>query len=97
MGLDTTTQRITDDEIAPSSGENERPESVEGAKTSATSCALCDLSFTNVEEQRSHVRTDLHGYNLKQKLRGLKSVNEQDFERLVGGMSIDHINERAQD
>lgn len=30
------------------------------------------------------MRSDLHGYNLKQKLRGLKPVNEPDFERLVG-------------
>ncbi|KAI9693555.1 MAG: hypothetical protein M1820_009170 [Bogoriella megaspora] len=56
------------------------------ATSSATSCALCGLSFANLQEQRSHVRSDLHGYNLKQKLRGLKPVSEVDFERLVGDL-----------
>jgi len=50
----------------------------------ATSCALCALSFVDLQEQRSHVRSDLHGYNLKQKMRGRKPVGEVEFERLVG-------------
>lgn len=36
-----------------------------------------------VVDQRSHVRSDLHGYNLKQKMRGQKAVNESDFDKLV--------------
>ncbi|KAK3676123.1 hypothetical protein LTR78_003873 [Recurvomyces mirabilis] len=51
------------------------------------SCALCSLTFTNLQEQRSHVRSDLHGYNLKQKLRGKKAVGENEFERLVGELN----------
>lgn len=51
---------------------------------SATSCNLCGLSFTTLADQKSHIRSDLHGYNLKQKLRGKKAVDEADFERLVG-------------
>lgn len=35
-------------------------------------------------EQRNHVRSDLHGYNLKQKIKGLKPVGEADFEKLIG-------------
>ncbi|TKA82800.1 hypothetical protein B0A55_01795 [Friedmanniomyces simplex] len=50
----------------------------------ATTCSLCGLTFTSLQEQRSHVRSDLHGYNLKQKLRGKKPVDEAEFERLVG-------------
>ena len=49
----------------------------------ATSCMLCTISFPNVNEQRRHVRSDWHGYNLKQKLRGAASVTENDFEKLV--------------
>lgn len=57
----------------------------EGEIASAMSCALCGLSFTSIQDQRAHVRSDLHGYNLKQKLRGLKPVEEKEFDRLVGG------------
>ncbi len=54
---------------------------------SSTACSLCSLTFSSVEEQRSHTRSDLHGYNLKQKLKGLAVVPEDEFERLVGGDS----------
>jgi hypothetical protein len=33
------------------------------------------------------VRSDLHKYNLKQKIRGLPSVGEADFERLIGELA----------
>lgn len=48
-------------------------------------CSLCNCTFSSVEEQRSHIRSDLHGYNLKQKLKGLPAVSENEFERLIGG------------
>ncbi|KAK5726670.1 hypothetical protein LTR15_002558 [Elasticomyces elasticus] len=62
-------------------------ESADGSEESpkaATTCSLCRLSFTTLLDQRSHVRSDLHGYNLKQKLRGKKPVDEAEFEHLVG-------------
>lgn len=65
---------------------SKRSETEDGAPSSATSCGLCGLSFPSVQEQRSHVRSDLHGYNMKQKMRGLKPVGENDFERLVGDL-----------
>ena len=49
----------------------------------ATSCLLCGTSFPDVQEQRRHVKSDWHGYNLKQKLRGSSSVTEGEFEKLV--------------
>ena len=49
----------------------------------STTCLLCNTSFFSVEEQRQHSKSDWHGYNLKQKLRGKKAVNENDFEKLV--------------
>ena len=52
------------------------------AKT-ATSCLLCGTSFPSVQEQRQHVKSDWHGYNLKQKLRGVGPVTENEFEKLV--------------
>lgn len=48
------------------------------------SCSLCSLAFTTVQEQRDHLKTDLHHYNLKQKLNGLTPVTETEFEKLVG-------------
>ncbi|KAK3718558.1 hypothetical protein LTR37_005062 [Vermiconidia calcicola] len=65
----------------PSTNGTEREE---GSPASSTSCGLCGLTFPTLQEQRSHVRSDFHGYNLKQKMRGKKPVTEADFERLVG-------------
>jgi hypothetical protein len=61
-----------------------RTESAVGSK----SCSLCGVTFYTVEEQRSHTRSDLHGYNLKQRIRGAKPVSEVDFEKLVGGIFV---------
>lgn len=57
----------------------------ESSAGGSTACSLCSLTFSSVEEQRSHTRSDLHGYNLKQKLKGLSAVSENEFERLIGG------------
>lgn len=48
-------------------------------------CSLCGVTFSTVEIQRSHVRSDLHQYNLKQKLRGLNAISENEFEKLIEG------------
>ncbi|KAK8140566.1 hypothetical protein PG984_000632 [Apiospora sp. TS-2023a] len=50
------------------------------------SCSLCALTFTSVDDQRSHQKSDLHHYNLKQKLRGNKPVTENEFESLIGDL-----------
>lgn len=55
-----------------------------GGPKAGISCALCGLAFADLQEQRGHVRSDLHGYNIKQKLRGKQAVDEAGFERLVG-------------
>ncbi|RYN65432.1 hypothetical protein AA0118_g3325 [Alternaria tenuissima] len=52
----------------------------------ATSCNLCGLSFASLADQRNHVRSDLHGYNLKQKIKGAKPVGEAEFEKLIGDL-----------
>ncbi|TVY40138.1 VMS1-like protein [Lachnellula subtilissima] len=61
----------------------ERAESVAGSNA----CSLCGMKFHTVEDQRGHVRSDLHGYNLKQRIRGAKPVSENDFEKLVGDLN----------
>ncbi|KAL1796616.1 hypothetical protein ACET3X_005156 [Alternaria dauci] len=67
----------------------ESPDTVEDESSSpakATSCNLCGLSFASLADQRNHVRSDLHGYNLKQKIKGAKPVSEAEFERLIGDL-----------
>lgn len=63
---------------------NATPEPQEAQSAKGASCNLCNLTFSNVQEQRNHIKSDLHGYNLKQKLKGLKPVDETQFERLIG-------------
>ena len=58
----------------------------DGKSPTAISCTLCGVLSANVQEQRNHARSDLHGYNLKQKTRGLKPVNEVDFEKMIGDL-----------
>ncbi len=60
----------------------------DGPASSATSCALCGLNFVGLQEQRSHVRSDLHGFNLKRRIKGLETVREAEFERLVDGLLV---------
>ncbi|KAK8089971.1 VMS1-like protein [Apiospora hydei] len=50
------------------------------------SCSLCSLAFASVEDQRGHQKSDLHHYNLKQKLRGNKPVTENEFDSLIGNL-----------
>lgn len=54
----------------------------------SNACSLCGITFYTVEDQKSHIRSDLHGYNLKQRIRGATPVSEADFEKLVGGYTI---------
>jgi hypothetical protein len=56
------------------------------AKAKATSCSLCGLNFADLQEQRNHVKSDLHKYNLKQRLKGLNAVSENEFEKLIGDL-----------
>ncbi|KAL9581408.1 MAG: hypothetical protein Q9203_005904 [Teloschistes exilis] len=53
------------------------------AKSPSTSCVLCDAKFPDAQEQRRHVKSDWHGYNLKQKIRGGQQVTEIEFDKLV--------------
>ncbi|KAI9163472.1 VMS1-like protein [Paramyrothecium foliicola] len=49
-------------------------------------CSLCGLSFATLQDQRGHLKSDLHHYNLKQKLRGQSAVSEAEFEKLIGDL-----------
>ena len=56
----------------------------ESSVATSTSCALCNVSYINVQEQRSHVRSDHHRYNLKAQLRGNTPLDEIQFSKAVG-------------
>ncbi|KAL8765595.1 MAG: hypothetical protein Q9209_007377 [Squamulea sp. 1 TL-2023] len=53
------------------------------SRAPSTSCLLCSTRFADLQEQRRHVRSDWHNYNLKQKLRGHTFVTEVEFDTLV--------------
>ena len=52
--------------------------------TSGRSCNVCQgTSFSNVEGQRNHFRSDWHRYNVKLRLNGKDTVAESKFNQLV--------------
>ncbi|KAL0131280.1 hypothetical protein PUN28_002681 [Cardiocondyla obscurior] len=50
----------------------------------ALCCSYCNAEFEDKVQQRLHYKLDWHRYNLKQHLNGLKSINEDSFNRLAG-------------
>jgi hypothetical protein len=72
----------------PSSTKSPVPEPRAESAVGSKSCSLCGVTFHTVEDQRGHIRSDLHGYNLKQRIKGANPVSEGDFEKLVGGMVV---------
>ncbi|KAG5928208.1 hypothetical protein E4U42_001092 [Claviceps africana] len=76
-----------DDEIAAKPAEkSQNPGASTEGHAPSQSCSLCGLSFASLQDQRSHLKSDMHHYNLKQKLRNLPPVSEQEFERLIGDL-----------
>lgn len=79
--------QITDEPVDESAKQKSDATAAEPtASGSQASCSLCSLKFDNVQEQRSHLKTDFHHYNLKQKLNGLSPVTEAKFEELVNNL-----------
>lgn len=54
-----------------------------GVGKTAASCNLCRAAFTNFTDQREHMRSDWHRYNLKRKVSGSHPLSEGHFERLL--------------
>ncbi|KAE8132386.1 hypothetical protein BDV38DRAFT_211449 [Aspergillus pseudotamarii] len=87
--LATLSAKNEDDAINTSENAVNTPEKPEDtvqeyAVATSTSCALCNVSFLNVQEQRGHVRSDHHRYNLKAQLRGNPTLDEVQFNKAVG-------------
>jgi hypothetical protein len=61
----------------------------ETTATGTVGCATCNIpSFSDMEEQREHVRSDLHKFNLKRRVAGQPVVNSDDFDKMLDGMGI---------
>src|SRR5205814_7184319 len=64
-----------------------RPE-LESAPGTA-GCVTCNITaFTGVSQQRDHVRSDLHKFNLKRKLAGQNVVNADEFDKMLDGILL---------
>lgn len=65
--------------------EEELPSTVvESGKRKDPSCLSCQVVFQGREEQVQHYQLDWHRYNLKRRLKGLSSVEQDLFEKTVG-------------
>jgi hypothetical protein len=54
--------------------------------TGPPGCVTCNISaFADVSQQREHVRSDLHKFNLKRKLAGQKVVAADEFDKMLDG------------
>lgn len=80
----------THDDAPPTSklpaDEPNAPSSDGPAAAGSQACSLCGLTFATTLDQRGHLKSDLHQYNLKQKIRGQKPVSEAEFEELIGDL-----------
>jgi Bacteroidetes VLRF1 release factor/Ankyrin repeats (many copies) len=61
-------------------------EDVDGGGAGLIGCALCKTTFYNVQDQRQHVRSDFHRYNLKLQIKGLAPVSEATFIKQIGDL-----------
>lgn len=58
----------------------------------ARACNVClGATFLDVEEQRTHFRSDWHRYNVKVRLRGGNPISEVDFAKLVDSTSLHSV------
>ena len=72
-------------EHAPREEESDTPTSVAFVKEKdAARCLTCGVVFMTREEQVSHYQLDWHRYNLKRRLKGLSSLEQDQFERIAG-------------
>ena len=84
--LDTLTPRNIISEVRDvSPHRSQAPETVPTqALSGSRACNVClGVTFTDVDEQRAHFRSDWHRYNVKVRLSGGNAVAETDFVHLV--------------
>ena len=56
--------------------------------SNTTSCSTCGVSFENIQDQRDHFKLDWHRFNIANKLKGQKAINEEQFEAEIDNLSL---------
>ncbi|CAI5757924.1 unnamed protein product [Candida verbasci] len=51
-------------------------------------CNTCNLQFNNADDQRSHMKSEWHRYNLKRRVAQLPPINEEMFNEKVANASV---------
>lgn len=82
--LTTKTEHQPLDDPTPSLSARDIEAAQDLSIATSSSCALCKVSYINVQEQRSHVRSDHHRFNVKAQLRGNAPLDEIQFAKAVG-------------
>ncbi|TWU74619.1 hypothetical protein ED733_001928 [Metarhizium rileyi] len=82
LKADSDGTHVIDEELSSTPSEKNPDASTESLVVSP-SCSLCGLTFSTLQDQRSHLKSDFHNYNLKQKMRSRKPVSEAEFEKLI--------------
>jgi hypothetical protein len=76
-----------DDTVKIGEPSSRDPATASASTTSGRSCNVCQgTSFANVDDQRSHFRSDWHRYNVKLRLNGKDPVVENKFAQLLEGV-----------
>lgn len=79
----TTAQPVAEEQTGPSPLELEQA-AQDSAIATSNLCSLCKVSYNTVQDQRSHVRSDHHRYNVKSQLRGNATLGEVEFSKAIG-------------
>ncbi|KAF8457494.1 hypothetical protein BGX38DRAFT_1086185 [Terfezia claveryi] len=74
---------LTSKDDAPTQSEPQLDPATTFNDIPATYCTVCSFTAHTVDEQRTHVRSDLHKLNMKRKIRGQRILNEAEFERML--------------
>lgn len=59
-------------------------------------CNSCSLQFPTAEDQRSHMKSDWHRYNLKRRVANLPAINEEMFNEKVKKISLEEEEANSQ-
>jgi hypothetical protein len=89
LTIKTTSAQSVTPQAEPKEEAFQRPRQTPAAEehsTPSSSCNLCGTSHTSVQEQRQHVRSDFHRYNLKLQVKGLPAVDEATFVTMIGDL-----------
>ena len=73
-----------EERVKEEEGERRELSRIRQPASSELFCHSCQATLANREEQVIHYRLDWHRYNLKRKLKGQPTVDQDEFERVAG-------------